>query len=171
MKKYLILTIIFVSVLTMLCSCSLLHTHSSKNWSVDVVAHWQICDECGDITDWGDHHINEDGVCNVCNAELMEFDTTKMIYLYDKNDNPIFIAEYSSDNSVLVKSVYEYIYDESGRILFSKEMKNDILIAMNEYKIINGESVIIKYTEYFENGGYVVTIYDENGEVVSITEF
>jgi translation initiation factor 2 beta subunit (eIF-2beta)/eIF-5 len=62
-KLFSLITVIFA--IFMLTGCG--HRHNVEEWSADYIAHWHVCTECGEKTDYTGHEFGKDDVCIVCN--------------------------------------------------------------------------------------------------------
>lgn len=95
-------------------------------------------------------------------------DSTKTVYIYDKNDKLLSEEEYD-ENGLLVSSyTYEYVYDNNGNMIFKKQYENGKLTETSEYAYkTDGSSYTycFKTTTYGEGLSKQITVYDENGEI------
>ena len=124
-------------------------------------------------------------------------DSTKSVCIYDKNGNLLSEEEYDQNGLLVSSRTYEHVYDNNGNLLFQKQYENGKLTETSEYayktdgsgytycfkRTSYGEGLskqITTYTEdgktdslviYEEDGGKVVFVFSEDGDVVSETRY
>lgn len=144
------------------------HVHTYGPWEVDKDSHWQLCTDCGDISE-GKHSANNDrGLCKTCGAEIWEdYDGSVVVEMYDEHDNCTLYQQYDVDGSLLHDSVYEHTYNEAGHILSTKEYYFGELFCESEYTYISeDEYYTSKDTTYWEDGTKEYCEYDTFGSPV-----
>lgn len=99
-------------------------------------------------------------------------DGTKQVSEYGKNTMVAREIFYNADGSVGYENTYVYETFEDGNWSRIQILKDGKLSVDQEYAVSeDGWSYKIKETEYFEDGSYSVTEYDEWDEVVSVTVY
>ena len=74
MKKKALAILAALAVSTSMTACGS-HSHmESDTWLADPAGHWKLCTECSEKTQVGDHSINDEWRCTVCNSEIFEWD-------------------------------------------------------------------------------------------------
>ncbi len=168
-KTIVILMALVIAVAVTACSS---HSHiESENWEADASAHWKLCEECGEKLQAGDHVMGDDVSCTVCGSTILDFEDLVSVYAYDEHGNMIKSAEYDADGNLISESVNEYDYDADGNPLKCKETVDGRLSSETEYTVIGGESVVAKYTYYYEDGSKFVNEYDGYGNVVLLIDY
>ncbi len=99
---------------------------------------------------------------------------SKEVIKYDECGATISEVVYDAQGNVEFSATYENEYDDEGNFLNEKKYENGVLTCLREYSYYtNGYSgtYTSKRTEYFENGSSLVTVYSENGEIISETHY
>ncbi len=170
MKKFtaILMALIMIAALT---ACSS-HSHTETgNWEVDAAEHWKVCGECGEKTQTGEHTLNDESKCTVCNSEIMDWGDSASVFTYDEHDNIVRTAEYDADGQLVSETVSEYAYDANGNLLKCKETVDGRLNSETEYTVSDGESIDAKYTQYNEDGSKFINEYDGNGNVIKLIDY
>ena len=170
MKKIFAIMIACAMLLAAMTACSS-HSHTeSGNWEADATGHWKVCGKCSEKTQTGDHVMDEDAVsCTVCGSRIIDWGDFVSVHTYDEHDNIIRMADYDADGNLLSESVNEYEYDANGNLLKCKETVDGLLSCESEYTVIDGESVLVKDTSYYDDGSKSTSEYDSNGNTIAHT--
>ena len=170
MKKFtaILMALGMIAAMTACSSCT--HTEVG-NWVADAVGHWKVCGECGEKTQTGEHTLNDESKCTVCNSEIMDWDDSASVFTYDEQDNVIRTAEYDADGKLVSETVNEYEYDTNGNILKCKETADGRLNSETDYTVSGGESIPAKFTQYNEDGSKFVNEYDSYGNVIKLIDY
>lgn len=106
-----------------------------------------------------------------CKCTYLELDGTKTVAEYDLNGNTTVVVYYHTDGTVESTHTWEYVYDEDGKKLFEKHYCDGVLMDESQYKTTETEDYSVNFpeivTQYHDNGTKTVTVYDENGEIIS----
>lgn len=179
MKKMMALVLACVLLAAMLVGCG--HKHDFK-LSANSDKHFERCDVCGKTKNSQKHKLDENGICKVCGAEMLDVsEGAGAIYRYDDRGSLTEIVDYDEDGTVLYSQRWEYTYD-GNYIKSCKEFMDGVLMNESFYlpksqqeegedavycsEIIyfneDGSKEHYKYNEQGENTEF--TPYDENGD-------
>lgn len=165
MKKLFSIIIACVMLLIVMTACSS-HSHTETgNWIADATGHWKQCKDCDEKIQSGNHTLNDESRCTVCNSEVMESDESASVFTFDEHNNILRMAEYDKDGKLLSETVNEYEYDADGNLKKSKEYVDGRLSGETEYTVADGESIPTKMTQYSEDGTKSYNEYDAHGNV------
>lgn len=96
---------------------------------------------------------------------------------YDRFGENITNIVYNAEGEIESSLAWDTEYNEDGDIISQKQYSDGVLISESVYKKLeleDGEGYVNfpeTVTEYGEDGGRTVTVYDENDEVVSLTVY
>lgn len=118
-----------------------------------------------------EYALSADGAWYEAQYTEMQNDGGKIVSTYAENGDQLSATHYEADGSVRNASVWEYTYDGDGNWANVKYYYNGALISELEYAIATTEDGWMAYpetvTEYAEDGSKIVTVYDENDNVLS----
>ena len=135
-------------------------------WQVDTENHWHLDSEANPI-DVGAH---DGDFCSVCGAEILDFgDGEIWVQMYnDYGDTTLSMI--LRGNEVVEDYRYDYTYDEEGYWETLKEYRFGMLVTDILYQTLvldDGWVTSEKLTTtYFEEGGWMVKEYDDNGDAI-----
>lgn len=119
------------------------HPHGTvREWNA--TKHWERCSHCREKLQEGEHTLNDESKCTVCNVEILK-----------------------REDSILANK-----YDEQGNITITKEYDIDgHLNSTKEYDVIDGENRLSYYTQINEDGSWFSNSYDDYGNVTHVTNY
>lgn len=148
------------------------HSHQAEGgWLADGKEHWKVCAEDGEKMDAGAHTLIDAFICTVCGSEVIDFGESVSVSAYDDYGYITRMAEYSADGELLSETVNEYEYDADGHMLKEKQTIDGIPSGETEYTVIDGESVVSKFTAYYEDGSKSVSDYDIHGNDIRMVSY
>ena len=170
-RKNVVISAVLAAALLAGCGQSGGHKHVAQgDWDWNGTEHWNIC-ECGKQMDIGAHKLGEDLLCTKCGVEVWEMDDGSAdVYAYDQYGNIRRYACFDPEGNMISESRNENEYDDAGNLLASRFYSDGVLQNEDIYAPnADGEYVITKSTMYYE-GGCTVNEYDENGNMVYVSD-
>lgn len=172
MKKIASILLACAMLTALLAGCSESHTHQTADtWEVDLTNHWKTCTDCGEIVEQAAHTLNEDNICTVCGAQIVDWGESKSLWQYNDKDDMIRSIDYDLDGNVTTETVYTYEYNADGLMTASKTTIDGTLAEESTYRVVDGESVVSQYISYADDGTKFTNDYDEYGNVVLLVSY
>ncbi len=148
------------------------HTHTPEGeWLADAQEHWKRCSQCEERTEVRKHTLDELSKCTVCNSEVLLGSSFASVYTYDDRNNLVRVADYDLEGNLTDEMIYENEYDAQGNVTVITEYEDGRLVSVSEYALRNGQSEVVNYTYYDENGTKLTNEYDENGNVSMLIDY
>ena len=117
----------------------------------------------------------DDGEWYESKCTALGADGTKEISEYDQYGHSISVISYDAEGNVESEQTWERTYDDAGNTVSEKYYYDGVLVSECLYKTVEFDDGTATYpetvTEYQEDGGKTVTVYNENDEVVSETRY
>lgn len=154
-------------------ACGIAHTHEAGTlWAGNANEHYRAC-ECGEKMDVGAHDQNGDAFnCSVCGAFVCDTGDEISVHMPDEYGNTASSTVYDRAGNIVSEARYARIYDNAGNILTEKYYENIRLVSESEFVVgADGESRIVKYTDYGEDGTCFVNEYNDQGYVAVSTSY
>lgn len=153
----------------MLAGCAGGHTHQTSDlWDADLTDHWKSCSDCSQATEKGAHTPDESDICTVCGAQIVDWGESKSLYQFTENGDPLKLADYDQEGTLLSETVYQYEYDEAGNMTHSVCTSDGIVTVENIYTVTDGESVLSQSVSYMEDGSQFTSSYDAYGNSIQL---
>ena len=119
------------------------HSHGTMlEWNA--TKHWRRCWHCPEKFQEGEHTLNDESKCTVCNVEVLKREDSILVNIYDKQGNIIQTEEYDID----------------GHLNNTKK-----------YDVIDGENRLSYYRQINEDGSWFGNLYDKHGNVTHVTVY
>ncbi|MBQ3496735.1 MAG: RHS repeat protein [Oscillospiraceae bacterium] len=170
-KKFRSLFLVPAALFT-LAACSA-HTHEAGTlWAGDAKEHYRAC-ECGEKMDVGAHDQNGDAFdCSVCGAYIHDTGEEISVHMPDEYGNTASSTVYDRAGNIVSEARYARIYDDAGNMLTEKYYENIRLASESEFVVsADGESRLVKYIDYSEDGTCFVNEYNDQGYVAVSTSY
>lgn len=173
MKKQLVsISLVCAVIATVLSGCGDSHTHQmADTWETDLTHHWKNCTDCGETVESGVHTLDELNQCTSCGAEIVDWGDSQSLYLYNDNGDMLKTADYDPDGNVMTETICQYEYDSDGHLTRSETTTDGVLVEEYTYTVVQGESVIARYTGYMDDGSKFTNDYDEYGNVILMVSY
>lgn len=165
MKKNLLLGLFLCMFMTLFSGCA--EKHQTSGWDVDLTSHWQICNECGETVNLGEHKLKFDDfgfaeICKTCGVEIVNWEDYTTVWLYDGSKdnggigNPVKFLDYNSNGELTDVITFEYERDNSGNVVKSLEYRNGAFFSECYYVMTDNGN--FKEKENIISDGTVTTI-------------
>ncbi len=140
-------------------------------WERDGFQHWHV-DANGKKTDVGAHQL-ADSRCTVCGSEVWAFDDASAdVSDYNEQGDLVRYTSFAEDGSVTMELLYAYEYDETGRMLLSREYTGTELTGEMAYVITEeGLSVPAQQLTWYADGSWDLHEYDLNSDLIHTASF
>ena len=170
MKKIIVSCTVLAMFLA-ITACSSCKHENVGEYQADPTNHWKVCKDCNEEVQKAEHTLDQDNKCSVCNSEIYEWTDTISVYTYDSHNNVTRLAEFEMDGRFICDNVYVNTYDEQGCLTKVEEYEDGRYVSLSEYKVVDGESLITKYTYHNEEGSKAVNEYDDYGNVIRLLSY
>lgn len=173
MKKQIAFVLMICAMLiAVLSACGGTHTHQlAQTWEVDPANHWKTCTDCGEIVEQAAHTLSEDDQCTVCGAQIIDWDDSRSLYLYNDNGDLLKSADYDRDGNLMTETICQYEYDNDGLLIASATTTDGVLVEECTYTAVNGESVIARSISYAYDGTKFINDFDEHGNLIGLISY
>lgn len=128
--------------------------------------------------EWQDEFVyalSDDGEWYEVKCTEVSADGSKIVSEQNENKDQTHVVSYDVDGSVIFDRAWEYTYDDEGQWQIVKYYESGVLSTESVYKTAPTEDGTVTYpetvTEYNEDGGKTVTVYDENDTVLEQTVY
>lgn len=166
-KKYQTLFVTCTAITAILSGCAESHTHQTSSvWEADFSNHWKVCSDCGQSVDESTHTPDDFGICTICGAQLVDWGESKSVYQFNENGDPLMLADYDADGTILTETRYTYEYDTDGNLLRSFAKTDGVLTEEYTYTVMDGMHTVSQYISYLEDGSKFAGDYDAYGNVI-----
>lgn len=166
-KKYRSILVPCITALMLLSGCTGGHTHQTSNlWETNLNQHWKICTDCGQPTDEAAHTLDDSDTCTVCGTQIVDWGDSKSLYLFNESGDPLKVADYDADGTVITEMICQYEYDADGNLTHAVTTTDGVVTEESTYTTADGESVICQLISYWEDGSKSVSDYDVDGNVI-----
>lgn len=162
-KKYLSILAAGTAALMLLSGCKDKHTHVTADiWEADLNNHWKACTECDGKTDENKHTFDDFYTCTVCGAQIVEWDDSTSLDIFNESGDPLKSAEYDANGNLVTETLYSYDYDGDGNLTHDVTTVDGVITDERYYTVVGGESITSQYIYYMDDGSKSVSDYDEN---------
>lgn len=97
MKKKLSIITLCIALVAVTAGCGS-HTHAATEWKSDLQKHWQVCEECGEEFNAGEHSCDEFGYCEECDSSITDYgDGTYGVISYDEQGTMSSQIDYDAE--------------------------------------------------------------------------
>lgn len=138
------------------------------DWARDAKEHWHVL-ENGDKTDVEAHILSEEGKCEVCGCEFLDYGEDSWIEVYDSNEygDLVRVSFYFADGTLDYECTYSYGYDENGVMLWEYRFVDGELVDELVYSVDEDGFQRQLYTVgHDEDGGWTRCDFDEHENAV-----
>ena len=116
-----------------------------------------------------------DGAWYESKCTYSEIDGSKTVGEYDAQGNSTSITAYDAQGNLESTQTWEYVYTDGDRKVSEKHYIDGQLVEELLYKTVETEDYSVNFpetvTQYNDDGSKTVTVYDENDEIVSQTNY
>lgn len=172
MKKYGILLTALLLALSLALPCLAEEVPAPEapafDWARDAKEHWHEL-ENGEKADVEAHALTEEGRCEVCGCEFLDYGEDGWIEVYDSNeyDDLVRVSFYFADGTLDYECTYAYGYDENGVMLWEYRFVDGELVDEVIYTVDEDGLQHLAYTiGHDADGGWTRCDYDENDNAV-----
>lgn len=137
-------------------------------WARNVEEHWHVL-ENGEKADVGAHSLTEEGKCEVCGCEFLDYGEDDWTEVFDTNDHGdlVRVTFFMADGTLDYECTYAYGYDENGAELWEfrfvdGELVDEMVNTVDE----DGLQRQLYTVGHDEDGGWTRTDFDENENAV-----
>lgn len=128
-----------------------------------------------DLQTESEYALSSDGQWYEAVCTTTEADGGSYVSEFAENGDQTSITRYDADGNFVFKESWEYTYNADGNWETMKYYSNDVLTTETIYATAATEDGSITYpqtvTVYVETGEKIVTVYDENDNVLSETHY
>lgn len=170
MKKYGILLTALLLCLALPCLAEDVPAPEAPtfDWMRDVQEHWHVL-ENGEKADVAAHTLSEEGKCEVCGCEFLDYGEDDWTEVYDSNEygDLVRVTFYFADGTLDYECTYSYGYDENGVMLWEYRFVDGELVDELVYTVDEDGFQRQLYTiGHDEDGGWTRCDFDENENAV-----
>ena len=102
-------------------------------------------------------------------------DGSKIVAEYDTFGNNTYLERFDANGTLLSTERWENVYGEGDMMESQKYYVDDVLKSESVFKTVEKEDFTINFpeivTEYTEDGGKTVTVYNEDNEIIGQTTY
>lgn len=152
------------------------HTHEATAWKCDLQNHWQVCEDCGEEFNTGEHSLDEYGYCEKCGNSVSDYgDGTYEIMTYDEQGSLASQIIYDADGNSIEEIIYENEYFDDGNPKHCLEYRQGLLTYEEKYEHCEHQEIAEVYMSeqisYDEDGSKTVMLCDEYSNPLSYISY
>ena len=125
--------------------------------------------------DWSEYAYTADGESYEARATMIDIDGSKYVSEYNEQGDQIAWIRYDADGSLKSEERYEHEYDADGDLMATKIYIDGTLSQEMLYTTIIDDFGSMRYPstiiDYYSDGSKTVTEYDENDEIIALTNY